>query len=41
MNGSLICKELKGVGTGKVLRSCRGCVMDSAELLEKLIGNNA
>ena len=33
-NGSTICKELKGVETGKVLRSCPGCVKDAAFLLE-------
>lgn len=37
-NGSIICKELKGIETGKPLRSCRGCVEDAAELLEELIG---
>ncbi|MBR1592062.1 MAG: C_GCAxxG_C_C family protein [Ruminococcus sp.] len=37
LNQSLVCKELKGAGTGKVLRSCRGCVSDSAEILERLI----
>lgn len=36
-NGSVICKELKGVGTGKVLRECRGCVADAAQILEGLI----
>lgn len=35
MNQSIVCRELKGIGTGKVLRSCRGCVTDAAELLEK------
>ncbi|MCD8088860.1 MAG: C-GCAxxG-C-C family protein [Oscillospiraceae bacterium] len=33
-NGSVICRELKGVGSGKVLRSCDGCIQDAAELLE-------
>ena len=37
MNKSLMCKELKGSLTGKPLRSCRGCVTDAAELLEKMI----
>lgn len=36
-NGSTVCMELKGVKTGKVLRSCDGCVEDAAELLEKLL----
>ena len=25
-NGSVVCKDLKGIGTGKVLRSCDGCI---------------
>lgn len=33
-NHSTICKELKGVGTGKVLRACDDCVADAAEFLE-------
>lgn len=33
MNQSVVCRELKGIGTGKVLRSCRGCVTDAAQLL--------
>ena len=37
-NRSLNCKELKGALTGQILRSCRGCVTDSAELLEELCG---
>lgn len=31
-NGSVICRELKGVDTKKVLRSCNGCIEDAAEL---------
>lgn len=37
-NGSLVCKELKGVETGKVLRSCPDCIMDAVELAEKILG---
>ena len=40
LNKSLVCRELKGTGTGKVLRSCRGCVTDSAEILGKIIQSN-
>ena len=36
-NGSVICKELKGVETGRVLRSCQDCIMDAAALAEKLL----
>ncbi len=35
-NGSVFCRELKGRDTGVVLRSCRGCVEDAAELAEGL-----
>ena len=39
-NKSVVCRELKGIDTGKILRSCRGCVSDSAGILEKLIRDN-
>ena len=32
-NGSVICKELKGIETGTVLRSCDGCVEDAVEII--------
>ena len=31
-NGSIICREIKGVDTKKVLRSCNGCIEDAVEL---------
>ncbi len=34
-NSSIICRELKGVGTGEVLRDCNGCIEDAVELLDK------
>lgn len=37
-NGSLICGELKGVSTGKVLRSCPGCIDDAVEIAEEVLG---
>ncbi len=37
-NGAVNCRELKGIGTGKMLRSCRGCVTDAAEILDKMLG---
>lgn len=37
MNKSTICRELKGIDTGEVLRSCDGCVKDAAEILDKLL----
>ncbi len=36
-NGAVTCKELKGIGTGVVLRECNDCVADAANFLEKLI----
>ena len=38
MNGSLVCRELKGLDTGKVLRSCPDCIMDAVEIAEKILG---
>ena len=35
-NGAVICRELKGIETGRMLRSCPGCVEDAAEILEEL-----
>lgn len=35
-NGSVICRELKGVNTGKMLRSCPDCIMDACEFFENL-----
>lgn len=36
-NHATVCKELKGVETGTVLRACSDCVKDAAEILEDLI----
>lgn len=36
-NGATQCKQLKGVGTGKVLRECPLCVADASEFLEELL----
>ena len=36
-NQSIICKELKGIETKKILRSCDGCVQDAAEILEEYL----
>ncbi|MDE7443429.1 MAG: C-GCAxxG-C-C family protein [Muribaculaceae bacterium] len=35
LNGSTVCKELKGLLTGSPLRECNGCVADAASLLEE------
>ena len=36
-NGSIICRELKGVDTKKVLRSCNGCIEDAVVLTERYL----
>ena len=36
-NGSVICKDLKGIETKKVLRSCDGCIKDAAQILEQVM----
>ncbi len=38
-NGSVFCRELKGRDTGVVLRACRGCVEDAAEIAEDILKN--
>ena len=36
-NGSLECKELKGIETGTVLRSCPGCIEDAVEIVQDVL----
>lgn len=36
-NGSVICREIKGIDTGKVLRSCPGCISDCVGFLEEYL----
>ena len=36
-NHTLVCKELKGVGTGTVIRECPDCVRDAAEFVEQVL----
>lgn len=38
-NKSVVCKDLKGIQTGTVLRDCHGCVLDAAQILEEKISN--
>ena len=35
-SGATICRELKGVGTGKVLCDCDDCVRHGVEIIEEL-----
>ncbi len=39
-NGSVVCRELKGIETKKVLRTCPGCIEDACELLEEYLKEN-
>lgn len=36
-NQSVVCKTLKGVETGKVLRSCSDCIKDAAKIAEQVL----
>lgn len=36
-NQGTICKDLKGVGTGKMLRACPDCIMDAVEFVEEVL----
>ncbi len=36
-NQSLACSELKGLETGKMIRSCDGCIEDAVEIFEDMI----
>lgn len=36
-NKALVCRELKGIETGRVLRSCPDCIMDAVEIAEKVL----
>jgi len=40
MNGTVICKELKGIDTKKVLRTCDGCIRDAVEIVEEILFGN-
>lgn len=35
LNGSIICKDLKGTETGKVLRSCNDCIADAVKIIDQ------
>lgn len=34
---STICAQLKGIGTGKPLRSCEGCIEDACDILDEML----
>jgi len=35
--GSCVCREIKGVGTGNVLRSCNDCIKEAAWIAEQVL----
>ena len=37
-NSSITCKDLKGIETGTILRSCPGCIEDAVDLVEEILG---
>lgn len=37
--GSVTCRELKGIGSGKMLKSCEDCVKEAAALLEDVLNS--
>lgn len=39
-NKSVICRDIKGVDTGEVLRSCDGCIEDAVAILDQLLFDN-
>ena len=36
-NGTIICRELKGIDTGKVIRTCPGCIEDAVEIAQEVL----
>ena len=34
-NSTIVCRELKGVDTGKVLRACPDCIRDAVAIIEE------
>lgn len=39
-NGSTICRDLKGLDSGIILRDCTGCVEDSCNFLEDILARD-
>ena len=37
-NKAISCRELKGIDTGVVLRSCPGCIEDAVEIVQEVLG---
>lgn len=41
MSGAVICKDLKGIGTGKILCPCEECVRNAVRAYEALFGTGS
>ena len=39
-NSSVICRDIKGVDTKVILRSCDGCIMDAVEIIEAYLAGD-
>ena len=39
-NHSIVCKDLKGIETKQMLRSCQGCIEDASEMLQEMLKNS-
>ena len=37
-NNATRCRDLKGIDTGTVLRSCPGCIEDAVEIVQEVLG---
>ena len=36
-NGATLCRDIKGRDTGKILRSCSGCIEDASRIAEEIL----
>lgn len=36
-NHSIVCKDLKGIETNQILRSCDGCIEDAVRIVEEIL----
>lgn len=35
--GSIYCKDIKGLGTGRILKSCDGCIEEAVDIISEII----
>lgn len=38
--GSIYCKDIKGIETGNILKSCDGCILEAVQIIQEYIFNN-